>query len=340
MSVPHGSRWEDGCNGCQCINGNNKCTKVYCGGRPCLLTSQDQDCVGGQECTPQHFLLCLRPPCQLWGLCSDPNSPPISTECQPNSDYTDSKCARVTLVFDTDILPTGTTVDKICSELRYLPVSRTLAQDHTLFILCDQSQTGSNAVEVAMSFDQSVEFDEQTDIQEVVGSIIAVLSKRHNSTLLLAIREVKVETQISPTSLDYLVPLLCVLFSMLWISCTVVCICWFRKRRKAVRRPDASVEESINNQRGAFLRLANREDRTSPSYPLDRIGDGAEKQDEEDKDGGEEEEEGSSGLVVKCPSLKYTKGEVVYTVCPTAQSLRTQYNPKDNRCKDVNWAFQ
>lgn len=77
------------------------------------------------------------------------------------------------------------------------------------------------------------------------------------------------------------------------------------------------------------------------TYPLDRIGDGAEKQDEEEDD--EREEEGSSGLVAdKCPSLKYTKGEVVYTVRTAAQThpLRTHYSAKDNRCKDVNRSEQ
>lgn len=118
----------------------------------------------------------------------------------------------------------------------------------------------------------------------------------------------------------------------------VVCICWFRKRRKAVESLGAPVEESINNQRRACLSLqaSYREDRRSVTYPLDRIGDGAEKQDEEDEDSGGEEG-GSSGLMVdKCPSLKYTKGEVVYTVCPTVQTLPLRTHYKDNRCKDVN----
>lgn len=119
----------------------------------------------------------------------------------------------------------------------------------------------------------------------------------------------------------------------------MVCVCWFRKRRKQRERIDAPVEESINNQCRAFLSIqpSYREDRRSVTYPLDRIGDGAERQDEDEDDEGEEE--GSSGLVVdKCPSLKYTKGEVVYTVHTAAQThpLRTHYSTKDNRCKDVN----
>lgn len=38
----------------------------------------------------------------------------------------------------------------MCSELRYLPVTHTLADERTLLILCDLSYANSDAVEVAM----------------------------------------------------------------------------------------------------------------------------------------------------------------------------------------------
>ncbi|KAL6488015.1 hypothetical protein MHYP_G00046410 [Metynnis hypsauchen] len=351
VMVPHGSRWEDDCNTCRCMNGNTKCTKVHCSSRPCLLdtssvAAQRHLCPGGQkcsECTEHHSLTCLRPPCHQWGICSDPYEPPVNTNCQPNNNYLDKDCARVTLIFDTNSLPQGTTVEGICSELRYLPSTRTLAEDHALFILCEQSPSSSSAVEVAMSFQQSSALEEQGDIQHVVSSIINVLSRRHNSTLLLAIREVKVEAQTMPPSVDYLVPLLCVLFSLLWISCMVVCICWFRKRRKARERTGAPIEESTNNQRGALLgaqsphkhNVDSREESKSLMYPLDRVGDGAEKE-HEDEDG--DEKDGQGLVVEKCPSLKYTKGEVVYTIC--TQPTRTHYSSKDNRRKNVNSSEQ
>lgn len=150
-------------------------------------------------------------------------------------------------------------------------------------------------------------------------------------------RAEKPHTLLSLLSVDYLVPLLCVLFSVLWISCTVVCVCWFLKRRKEREGVCTPVEESINNQRGAFLSIkpSYSENRKSVTCPLDRIGDGAEKQDEEE----DEDREEAGGLVVdKCPSLTYTKGEVMYTVCTMAQAqpLRTHYSAKDNRWKDVN----
>lgn len=44
----------------------------------------------------------------------------------------------------------GTTVENICSELRYLPVTQALAEERPLLILCDLSYSNSDAVEVAM----------------------------------------------------------------------------------------------------------------------------------------------------------------------------------------------
>lgn len=44
----------------------------------------------------------------------------------------------------------GTTVESICWELKYLPVTRILAKEHVLLILCDLSYLRSDAVEVAM----------------------------------------------------------------------------------------------------------------------------------------------------------------------------------------------
>ncbi len=44
----------------------------------------------------------------------------------------------------------GTTAEGVCTELTYLPITRTLAKDHTLSILCNQSPSNQNAVEVAM----------------------------------------------------------------------------------------------------------------------------------------------------------------------------------------------
>lgn len=140
LQVRHGDRWEDGCNSCQCMDENIRCTKVSfsnrlktvllgqmhymtnsvwtrplfqvrCGRQPCLLHSgfgqpQLPMCPEGQRCVEHRFLSCLHPPCHQLGICSSPERlQPISTQCLPNNTYLDENCARVTLVFDYDSVP-------------------------------------------------------------------------------------------------------------------------------------------------------------------------------------------------------------------------------------------
>uniref|UniRef100_A0AAY4B7T8 Delta-like protein n=1 Tax=Denticeps clupeoides TaxID=299321 RepID=A0AAY4B7T8_9TELE len=345
LQFPHGRQWEEECNNCQCIDGNVKCTKVHCGRRPCLLhhdlaSAEQPSCSGDQRCVPHRFLSCFQPPCDHWGVCTSTDlGSPVDTRCRPNSSYRDSSCARVTLVFNRENLPKGTTVESICSELRYLPISRTLANDHALLILCDQSHTDNSTVEVAMLFMHDTLLS-STSIQEVVSTVISALSKRHNSTLLLAVREVKVEPPGLSPSASYLVPVLCALFALLWLLCLLVCVWWMYQRRKERERSTnmRTEEDIINNQ--PLRRQGNSlPDPPAPHecnrlmLPLDRVGDGAED---------EEEEEDESGLVVeKCPAIKYSKGGAVSTIHITPgrarESNQTSLSPKDNRCrKNIN----
>uniref|UniRef100_A0A672QD65 Delta-like protein n=1 Tax=Sinocyclocheilus grahami TaxID=75366 RepID=A0A672QD65_SINGR len=280
LQVHHGDRWEDGCNSCQCMNGNIRCTKVsptiYL--RLCYCTTTN--CSHMQCKIKNHFLSCLHPPCNHLGVCSTrEHLQPFSTPCLPNNGYLDDNCARVTLVFDSDSVP----------QVRVFHLVN--AENHSLYILCDQSPSSQNAVAVAM--------------------------------------------------VSYLVPLLCVLFVVLWISCVIICVWWFRRRRKARQREDTQMEESINNQRGTLLSThIPHKDNTDPLqenknlfYPLDRVGDGAEREEEEE----EGDEESDRGLVLhKCSSLADTIGDAVYTIHTTAQNQpnRTHYSSKENRCKN------
>uniref|UniRef100_A0A672MG30 Delta-like protein n=1 Tax=Sinocyclocheilus grahami TaxID=75366 RepID=A0A672MG30_SINGR len=101
LQFPHGSRWEEECNTCQCVNGKVECTKVRTLGR------ELQSCPGGRECLEHNFLTCLSPPCHQWGFCSSPDAAPtLQTKCEPNSVYLDKSCARITLIFNRDKLPT------------------------------------------------------------------------------------------------------------------------------------------------------------------------------------------------------------------------------------------
>lgn len=141
LQFPHGSRWEEECNACQCANGHVRCSKVghfteltsrnhnsaprnskrrllrfqvRCGRRPCLLPktppspadTSPPSCPGGHECVEHPFLTCFAPPCNQWGVCSTPDPPPpLHTQCEPNSGYLDNSCARVTFIFKKDKVP-------------------------------------------------------------------------------------------------------------------------------------------------------------------------------------------------------------------------------------------
>ncbi|KAL7888223.1 hypothetical protein AOLI_G00031970 [Acnodon oligacanthus] len=366
LQYPHGSRWEKDCNTCQCVNGKVECTKVVCGRRPCLLPGvpgrERSACPGGRECQEHNFLTCLSPPCHQWGFCVSPEIVlTVDSKCEPNTGYLDNSCARITLIFNREKLPTGTTVENVCSELRYMPTTRNLAKEDFLVVLCELSYSNQDAVEVAISFQQ----DEQPDhsrIQEAASTIVSALSKRHNSTIMQAVVEVRVETRLVPQPVDYLVPVLCVVFCALWIFCVIVCVWWTRKRRKErERRERAPVEESVNNQWEPLRPVARQQHKDNRDAEYERAklmgsperahGEGDEEPEEEE----EEEEELELSEEWRCgpeggkrPIPKYSKATVRLNselICTTRSSSggaplkaphRTAHSPKDNRWKNVN----
>uniref|UniRef100_A0A8C6M1S3 Delta-like protein n=1 Tax=Nothobranchius furzeri TaxID=105023 RepID=A0A8C6M1S3_NOTFU len=367
LQYPHGSRWEEDCNTCQCSNGDVRCSKVRCGRQPCLLpktlpaaNSNHQSCSGGQECVEHPFLTCFSQPCHQWGVCSTPDPPtPLHTQCEPNSDYLDNSCAHITLVFQKDKVPQGTTVENICSELRYLPVTRTLAEERALLILCDLSYSTRDAVEVAMSFemDGRQKDGECERIQKAASAVTDALSKRHNTTFLLAVLEAKVEIHVECPPVGYLVPVLCAVFSVLWIFCLVVCVWWTRKRKKERERAALSEETTVNNQleplrSNPTKNNCNKDIRYECKKlmgPADRMCDGADDEDERDREGErEDDEERALGVGDKCPPQRCARGEVQDNgwiskggrICTTRSGPmkaphRTAYSPKDNRCKNL-----
>uniref|UniRef100_A0A8C2Z2F7 Delta-like protein n=1 Tax=Cyclopterus lumpus TaxID=8103 RepID=A0A8C2Z2F7_CYCLU len=375
LQFPHGSRWEEECNACQCVNGYVRCSKVRCGRRPCLLPeappspdASPPPCPGGHECVEHQFLTCFSPPCHQWGVCSTPDPPtPLHTQCEPNSGYLDDSCARITLIFKKDKVPQGTTVENICSELRYLPVAQTLAEERALLILCDLSYSNGDAVEVAMvSFEQDgrAKDGDRGQVQKAASAIIGALSKRHNSTVMLAVVEVKVETQEEPPPVGesrYLVPVLCVVFSVLWIFCIVVCVWWTRKRKKERERASRAEDTAVNNQ--LLLRPSNalkdnrdkdiRYECKKLMAPADRTCDGAEGEEEGEREAErEEDEERAPDAGEKCPPQRCSiagprdrgvTGKGGGVICtsrsgPVKAPHRTAYSPKDNRCKNLNGA--
>ncbi|XP_068608268.1 protein jagged-2-like [Brachionichthys hirsutus] len=372
LQFPHGIRWEEECNSCRCANGSVHCSKVRCGRRPCLLPeamppppdASRHSCPGGQECVEHQFLRCFSPPCHQWGVCSAPEPPtPLHTQCEPNSGYLDDSCARITLIFKRDNVPQGTTVENICSELRYLLVTQTLAEDRALLILCDLSYANNDAVEVAMSFEQVGQRSKDGDrgqIQKAASAIIGALSKRHNSSIMLAVVEVKVEKRAESPPVGYLVPVLCTVFGILWVFCIIVCIWWTCKRKKERERASQSEDRTVNNQLEPLRSNAQKDNRDKDIQHeckklmgvSDRTCDEEAGEEEGHQEGEQEkDEEWALGMGGKCPLQNWPivevldkgtmgKGGLVCTSRSAAVKAphRTARSPKDNRCKNLNAA--
>uniref|UniRef100_A0A3P9JFW3 Delta-like protein n=1 Tax=Oryzias latipes TaxID=8090 RepID=A0A3P9JFW3_ORYLA len=364
LPFPHGSHWEEECNSCHCIDGKVHCTKVLCGRRPCHLEPTDHDlrrfsCPAGQECLEHSYYTCFSPPCHQWGVCSITGSSPpqLTTKCQPNSNHLDNSCGRITLVFNKQKVPAGTTVESICFELRYLPDTRRLAKDHTLQLLCDLSYTNQDAVEVAISYHPE-DLPDHSLIQETASAIVGTLSKRHNSTIMLAVIEVKVETQVMPPSVDYLVPLLCIVFLLLCLFCIIVCVWWTRKRRKQRQQASQSpADDSVNNQWEQLRLVVGREqqqvkesNREAEQERKKLMGPSSGTCEEEEEEGeeseGELEEECGGAEAGKQLIYKYSKtavqssGAVICTTHSSSSPLKAPhrthgYSPKDNRRKEL-----
>uniref|UniRef100_A0A2K5EGX9 Delta-like protein n=1 Tax=Aotus nancymaae TaxID=37293 RepID=A0A2K5EGX9_AOTNA len=265
---PHGSSWVEDCNSCRCLDGRRDCSKVWCGWKPCLLSGQPEalsaQCPLGQRCLEKAPGQCLQPPCEAWGECSTEEPP--STPCLPRSGHLDNNCARLTLRFSRDHVPQGTTVGAICSGIRSLPATRAVARDRLLVLLCDRASSEASAVEVAVSFSPARDLPDSSLIQGAAHAIVAAITQRGNSSLLLAVTEVKVETLVvGGSSTGLLVPVLCGAFSMLWLACVVLCVWWTRKRRKERERSRLPREESANNQWAPLNPIRN---------PIERPGGG------------------------------------------------------------------
>uniref|UniRef100_A0A8C4LCP9 Delta-like protein n=1 Tax=Equus asinus TaxID=9793 RepID=A0A8C4LCP9_EQUAS len=271
VPFPHGSSWVEDCNSCRCLDGRRDCSKVWCGQKPCLLAGRPDtlsaQCPPGQRCREKAPGQCLQPPCAAWGECGTEETLLPSTRCLPRSGHLDNNCARLTLRFKHDQVPQGTTVGAICSGIRALPATRAVARDRLLIVLCDRPSSGTSAVEVALSFSPARDLPDSSLIQSAAHAIVAAITQRGNSSLLLAVTEVKVETVVmGVSSTGLLVPVLCGVFSVLCLACVVICVWWTRKRRKERERSRLPREESANNQWAPLNPIRN---------PIERPGGGA-----------------------------------------------------------------
>lgn len=158
-------------------------------------------------------------------------------------------------------------------------------------------------MEVAMSFSPARDLPDSSLIQSAAHAIVAAITQRGNSSLLLAVTEVKVETVVmGGSSAGVLVPVLCGVFSVLCLACVAVCVWWTRKRRKERERSRLPREESANNQWAPLNPIRNPIERPAGGHkealyqcknftpPPRRAGRG-DGEDEEDEEAGRAEED-------------------------------------------------
>ena len=103
---------------------NTNCTlpkiKIWCGPQNCLIhpnmTEPTVICAADESCVLQTDQVCFTPPCLPWGVCRpldavlEPHPPAVQPHCLPNQpELSDSRCARITLLFEKHTMPVVST---------------------------------------------------------------------------------------------------------------------------------------------------------------------------------------------------------------------------------------
>lgn len=154
---------EQSCNSCICDNGKPKCSNIWCGLKNCLKSNVTNICESNEVCVPALHETCLSPPCQPRGDCRllersrrvAPPKIPAPIECWPNQAVLDEQCARITILMDSKVIQTGTSVEGICFNLRMLvgtKLVKTVKDSHPplLILLCDIQTGTNNTIEVTV----------------------------------------------------------------------------------------------------------------------------------------------------------------------------------------------
>ncbi|XP_054720792.1 protein jagged-1-like [Uloborus diversus] len=272
--------WNDECNTCICVRGKSHCTRIWCSPQLCDLdpNSTRQLCPPGETCKSLSLDACFTPPCHNFGRCrrNHNKSEALSQEmtlagkCQPNNARLSNNCAKITLFFNKEQMPTGILVEEICSQVRKLPLSYILLStrsEERIIILCSIKANENDTIEVAISTSgkPTLEtFHMVSNITKQIGDLIS--RKHHNTSILSNVMEVKVETSMvkdpAKEKANY-VPVLIALLSVVIFVCAVAGILWYyrhRCRKKTERSPNSSslprsystkldhTEEKANNE--------------------------------------------------------------------------------------------
>lgn len=191
--------WDDDCNICECRNGKNQCSNIWCGPGNCL---NGTSCLAHEVCVPSPSESCLSPPCPAWGECRPvetgrrvgPPALPAPPSCWPGQATPGPTCSRLTILLRRDTLAAGTSVEILCRRLRKLLADPRRPQ--SIVLLCDLKPGDNDTVEVTIFSEAAA--DAARDLGES-------LSRPLGRPLALAsVLEVKVETALlsEPSSVN------------------------------------------------------------------------------------------------------------------------------------------
>lgn len=154
---------ESNCNSCVCVNGQAKCSSIWCGLPNCLKSNSTSNCESHEVCVPALQESCLSPPCLPRGDCRSlersrrvaPPKLPAPSDCWPNQATLDDKCARITVLIENKSMPRGTSVEGICYSLRTIVGSRLVKsrkemKQPLLILLCDIKTGTNDTIEVTV----------------------------------------------------------------------------------------------------------------------------------------------------------------------------------------------
>lgn len=255
-SLENNATWQHECNTCICMNGNVKCTEIWCGLGNCRNPNLSNTlCNMNQVCVPAPSESCLSPPCLPYGECRDlesgrrvkPPRLPCPNTCWPNQATLTNTCARLTLLVDRAKLPHGVTVEKLCWDLRRLLASHEIGNSYQnkLVLLCDLKTEYNDSVEVTLVrknfslfnsfyFNLSLQWSSQ-GVPEAIRFLGEAISRKQTSlSALISIVEVKVETALvseEKAGNQYLIVLI---FFIVVIVCAAGLAAYFYLRQRRI----------------------------------------------------------------------------------------------------------
>uniref|UniRef100_A0A1I8NLN3 Delta-like protein n=1 Tax=Stomoxys calcitrans TaxID=35570 RepID=A0A1I8NLN3_STOCA len=289
------------CNACLCENGTSRCTNLWCGLPNCFRTDTASKssnfsgvCKQHEVCVPMLTENCLNGPCTLRGDCRalepshrvEPPRLPAKPDCWPNQANLNDNCARLTILLDRQRVGVGSSVEGLCSVLRFLLASRLVklpkgANEGMLIIICDIKTGTNDTIEVTVSSTQA----NDSQLPTAIGLLGELLSSRQLNGLpekndmktpklaaLISILEVKVETALiaEGNSNSLLIGILCGIFIVL--VCLAIFLSLYWRQRMVMSSASginlAASQDALRHDEEKSNNLQNEENLRRYTNPL------------------------------------------------------------------------